>query len=216
MPQVPCPSCGRVVSVGDNLADAPVRCAACQAVLQTPTAVAAVPANATVQGTGFAGLEDDSPERQRLRGRARRAASAMYGAVIALIACPLIDVVLRMFLLGGVGDSAAALVVEPLLFFGFMAALLALPVTFMWVGGRCIARCSSAGLAVTGAIFAILAGFALGIESVTCVLAMAAGNWVWPIEGPLYLLGAATCVYAGIVGLAVATRADARQVFGRR
>ena len=251
MPKVSCPSCGRALNIGDNLAGARVRCPGCQTIFQAPTAVPAAPVAppaarvarppappaspapaaasdnpfdfgggaspaAPAPGAAFANLEDDSPERQRLRRRARWAASAMYRAIVALIAIPLFCFVLNLFIGGAMGASGGQIVVFGCIGFMIIVAVLALPVTFMWIGGRCLERHSSAGLAITGAIFAILAGSGMALEGVLSALSIAAGNFGGFIASPLYLLGAAANIYAGVVALSVATPLDAREVFGYR
>ena len=142
MPQVPCPSCGSVLKIGDTLAGARVRCPSCKNVFQAPGArakprpVAAAagpsadfdfgaPASSSAPPNAFDNLESDDPGIMLGRRRLHIVAASMSRAVAMLVAIPCITGVIAILSLGFRGAPLGLLAVYLAAYFVIVAAFLA-------------------------------------------------------------------------------------------
>ncbi len=238
MPQVPCPSCGSLLNIGDNLAGARVRCPSCKSVFQAPAAkakprrVAAAPAppasasspfdfgdptpsGAPTQRNAFANLESDDPGVMLGRRRLHNVAAAMRRAVATLVAIPCITGVLAILSLGFRGAPLGLLAVYLAAYFVVVAAFLALPVTFMTLGASALQRTSSLGLAVTGAVFAILMGGLLALAALAAAASILGGNLGGIVAAPLLGVAAYFCITAAIQTFRVSGDPEVREAFAQ-
>src|SRR5205807_707904 len=91
-----------------------------------------------------------------------------------------------------------------------------LPVVFMWIGARCLERRTSAGLAMTGAVFAILVGVGMGLIGLIALASIFMGNFGAVVGAPLLLLGSAANIQAAVLTFSAVSQPGAREAFGRR
>src|SRR5258708_7260745 len=135
MPLLPCPSCGRALSVPDHMSATHVRCPSCKTVFQSPSAEPAIPVAAPVapavvpsapsassdpfdfdapiappspeQAFGFDRNSQEASDRVRVRARARTAGTWMTVACVFLFIDSLGCLVGEALSLTG-GSSAAS------------------------------------------------------------------------------------------------------------
>ena len=237
MPQVPCPSCGSLLKIGDNLAGARVRCPSCKNVFQAPAArarprpVAApapppspsspfdfggpTPSGAPTQRNAFANLESDDPGVMLGRRSLRKAADAMGRAATMLMILPCVAGVLQMFVLAFNRVPLPGLAIFLAIYLVFSVFLLALPVTFMLLGASALRKTSSLGLAVTGAVFAVLVGGLLALGALGAAVSIVAGNLGGLVGAPVAGIGAYFCITTAILTFKASGDPEVREAFAQ-
>ncbi len=143
------------------------------------------------QRNAFANLESDDPGVMLGRRSLRKAADAMGRAATMLMILPCVAGVLQMFVLAFNRVPLPGLAIFLAIYLVFSVFLLALPVTFMLLGASALRKTSSLGLAVTGAVFAVLVGGLLALGALGAAVSIVAGN----LGG---LVGATGCRHRGL------------------